>query len=155
MPNNRIVLLIGSLATIAVLNTKVNQMVTSVATSQLKYTGSVFLTKPIGEMPTGFGAMLKETAPMLAFMFTPKKLWAYIKNASVLKVKPSDKEIYLWNGREFGLVDRPDVSNEHKGTSTRRDKEWSELENPVADTADNTTKDTIAKNRDSEVGNTS
>ena len=43
---NWLTLLVASFATIAVLNNKINQMVTGVATSQLAYTGAVFLTKP-------------------------------------------------------------------------------------------------------------
>jgi hypothetical protein len=66
---NWLTLLVASFATIAVLNTKINQMVTKVATAQLKYTGAVFLTKPEDEYKISNWEMLKETFPMLSFMF--------------------------------------------------------------------------------------
>merc|ERR1712216_580369 len=86
--------------------------VTGVATKQLKYTGSVFMTKPVDDAPVSTVEMMKQTFPMMMFMFTPKQIWAHIKGMKALQVDPGRKEVYMWNGFEYGFVERPDIDDD-------------------------------------------
>ena len=90
---NWLTLLVASFATIAVLNSKINQMVTGVATDQLAYTGAVFLTKPVDDYKLSNWDMLKETFPMLSYMFIPSNIWAYVSGMACFQVRPGRKEI--------------------------------------------------------------
>ena len=74
---------------------------------QLKYTGSVLMTKPVDGPQLSTFETLKELCPMLMFVFTHNKIWKYIKGLSFLQVDPKQKEVYIWNGWEFGYVERP------------------------------------------------
>eukprot|EP01052_Picozoa_sp_SAG31_P013753 SAG31_NODE_836_length_11643_cov_3.389813_3_plen_74_part_00 len=69
--------------------------------------GATFLTRPAEEKDRSNFEMLKEVLPMLVFMFSPARLWELIKNISILRVGPGRKEMYLWNGYEYGFVNRP------------------------------------------------
>lgn len=76
--------------------------------TQLKYTGSVFMTKPEDEPQLSTFEKLKELFPMLMFIFTPSKIWKRIKGLNFLQVDPKQKEVYIWNGWEFGYMERPE-----------------------------------------------
>jgi hypothetical protein len=106
---NWLTLIIASMATVSVMNGKINSMVTGVATGQLKYTGSIFMTKPVNDAKISTVEMMKQTFPMMVFMFAPNKIWARIKNMNCMKVDPGRKEVYIWNGFEYGFVERPEV----------------------------------------------
>ena len=81
--------------------------------TQLKYTGSVFMTKPVDEPQLSTFERLKELFPMLMFIFTPSKIWKRIKGLAFLQVDPKQKEVYIWNGWEFGYMERPEGFEEN------------------------------------------
>lgn len=110
--SNWLTLIIGSLAVISVMTGKLNGMVTGVATKQLKYSGSAFLHRPVAPPPEGTWEMMKVTFPMAAFMFLPGSIWNQVKKLSIMKIVPGRKEIYIWNGYEYGFVDRPQGFND-------------------------------------------
>ena len=81
--------------------------------SQLKYTGSVFMTKPVDEPQLSTCERLKEIFPMLMFIFTPQRIWNHIKGSKAMHVDPKQKEVYIWNGWEFGYMERPEGFEEN------------------------------------------
>lgn len=66
------------------------------------------MTKPVDEPRLSMFERLKELFPMLMFIFTPSKIWKRIKSLGFLQVDPKQKEVYIWNGWEFGYMERPD-----------------------------------------------
>ena len=66
---NALTLLVASLSVIAVLNGKVSKMITAVAVKQLKYTGSVFMTRPASRDPIPTLQMMKQVGGRLSAPF--------------------------------------------------------------------------------------